>query len=716
MKNKQADKSGVNTMTFRGLFRIKSLDSILAGAEEPEHKLNRTLGPVSLTLFGIGAIIGAGIFATIGTAAAGDANRPGAGPALMLSFVITAVVCGFTALCYAEFASMVPISGSAYTYSYATLGEVVAWIIGWDLIIEYAVGNIGVAISWANYFKTLLANLKFNIFGTALDLSVKIPDWISTDYRTAEKMVDENGVNRVYSTAPHIFGKPIVFNLLAVAIVAVITIVLIWGVRESARFNAVMVGIKILVLTFFIVFGTMYIDTGNWHPFAPNGWPGISSGAAIVFFAYIGFDAVSTVAEETRNPQRNLPIGIIASLLICTVFYVVVGAVFTGLISYPDLQTKLATEQAEPLTMAIEHAVPNSSWAVGIVAFGSVIAHTAVLLVFQLGQPRIFFSMARDGLLPPVFYRVHKKFRTPHISTILTGVFVAAFAAIASIDEMVDLTNIGTLFAFILVCAGIIVLKVKDPARPRPFRVPCGWKWTIILYTGFLIAVILFPADQLSVTGKAVALVIAAIVFALSRNHIFPVLGIISCIYLIFYLPPTSWLRFAAWLNFGFVIYVGYGSVKSHLTGRHLAASPAEHDEHTAYTGMWLALIGTALLFFMRAFDIYLAAGKWLGALGDPQANESRINTLKSTEPWLQSFSLGDSAFSSIFHSGPWLQRSFFLIIPLALNAFVLCPIIIRRALRARKETGAGGLSLFITSALMALSIIYLLVVLVKGY
>jgi len=636
MGSKLADQPGVNRTTFRGLFRVKPLDAILEDAEEPEHQLKRALGPVQLTLFGIGAIIGAGIFATIGTAAAGDANRPGAGPALMVSFLITAIVCAFTALCYAEFASMVPISGSAYTYSYATLGEVIAWIIGWDLIIEYAVGNIAVAISWANYFKTLLAGL--HIPGIAPN-GILIPDWISMDYRTAAK------VPGVYENAPHIFGKPIIFNVLAVAIVALITIVLIWGIRESARFNAVMVGIKILVLTFFIVVGFTYVQPANWTPFAPNGFAGISAGAAIVFFAYIGFDAVSTVAEETRNPRRNLPIGIIASLIICTIFYAVVACVFTGLISYPELKAKLATEQAEPLTMALQHVGQQFNtdlgWAIGIVAFGSVVAHTAVLLVFQLGQPRIFFSMARDGLLPKVFYKVHPRFRTPHISTILTGVFVASFAAVASIDEMVDLTNIGTLFAFILVCAGIIVLRVKDPERPRPFRVPFGL--------------------------------------------VIPVLGIISCFYLIYYLPPTSWLRFAAWLNLGFVIYVGYGAVHSRLTGREHAERPAEHDARTAYTGAWLAIIGVALLVFMRGFDVWLEAIK-------ARAEMTGISKLTGA--------LGD-----VFRLAPWLEVSWFLIVPLALNAFVLCPIIITRALRAGRKGGGEGQA-GITSASLIVAIV----------
>lgn len=654
---------------LKNIFRTKSLDVILQDAERPEYQLRRALGPLQLTLFGIGAIIGAGIFATIGTAAAGDLSRPGAGPALMLSFVITAIACGFAALCYAEFASMVPISGSAYTYSYATLGELTAWIIGWDLIIEYAVGNVGVAISWANYFKTLLKG--FNIL---------IPDWLSMDYRTAAKIVDAAGVQTVYRDAPHLFGVPIIFNLPAIGIVAFITIILIWGVRESARFNAVMVGIKILVLTFFIVIGLKWMRPENWTPFAPNGWAGISAGAAIVFFAYIGFDAVSTVAEETKNPQRNLPIGIIASLIICTLFYIIVSVVFTGLISYPDLKAKLATEQAEPLTMALEHVSRNLGWAVGIVAFGSVIAHTAVLLVYQLGQPRIFFAMARDGLLPPVFRKVHPRFRTPHVSTIITGIAVAGVSAVASIDEMVDLTNIGTLFAFILVCVGIIVLRLKDPDRPRPFRVPSGWFWAGLLYALWAVGVFWLP---LSAAGKAVLLILSAVIFALSVNHIFPVLGILSCLYLIYYLPSNSWLRFAAWLNVGFAVYVGYGAVHSRLTGRELSDRSDDHDAYTAYVGAWLALGGIALLFFMRGLEV------WLEAFGQSTVTASLTRAR--------------AAWGTLLHAKSWLTVSWFLIVPLVINAFILCPIIIGRALRAR-QSGKAHLYLSLIPRTLGLS------------
>lgn len=516
---------------LRGIFRTKNLDDLLAATQEEGHKLKRSLGPINITLLGIGAIIGAGIFATVGTASAGDASRPGAGPSLMLSFTITAIVCAFTALCYAEMAAMVPISGSAYTYSYATLGELVAWIIGWDLILEYAIGNVAVAISWANYFRSFMQDA----FG------VNIPDWLATDFRTARK------IPGLLENAPHIFGKPIVFNLLAFGIVMLITVVLVWGIKESAGFNAGMVMIKILVLLFFIGAAFYFVSPStmekNWHPFQPNGWGGTLAGAAVVFFAYIGFDAVSTVAEETKNPARDLPIGIIASLVICTIFYVVVAAVFTGLIPYNELVRRLSTEQAEPLTMALNHVAPNARWASAVVAFGSVIAHTAVLLVFQLGQPRIFFSMARDGLLPPVFAKVHPKFKTPHVTTILTGVIVGGFAAVMSIDEMVDLTNIGTLFAFVLVCIGITILRYKDPHRHRPFRVPLG-AWFL------------------------------------------PMLGAVSCLFLMYYLPPTSWWRFVAWLMIGLSVYLSYSYSRSNI-GRGIRPEK---------TPGWLMLLGLGSL------------------------------------------------------------------------------------------------------------------------
>jgi len=532
-----------------GFLRRKAISDIMAEAEGQGTGLKRVLGPGNLVLLGIGAIIGAGIFATVGTAAVGDAARPGAGPALIISFVLTGVACGFAALCYAEFASMVPISGSAYTYAYTTLGELVAWIIGWDLIIEYAVGNIAVAISWSGYFDQMMKGLGFHI-----------PAWLTIDYRTAfqgehvwrvvemlksgvsidsiteyfaavEKVrgfltdkadfaTIQAGVAKAHAAvtnAPHVGGIPIIFNLPAVLIVLAITAVLVVGIRESAAFNAVMVFIKLAVLALFVIVGVFYIEQKNYTPFAPGGWAGIQAGAAIVFFAYIGFDSVSTVAEECKNPGRDMPIGIIGSLVVCTVIYIAVAAVLTGMV---PLSAFTQENKAEPLTVALNwHKL---AWISGIVAFGSVVAHTCVLLVFQLGQPRIFFSMSRDGLLPRVFAAVHPRFRTPHVTTIVTGLLVAAFAAFTNIDEMVDLTNIGTLFAFMLVCAGVIILRYREPDRPRPFKVPF-MPWT-------------------------------------------PILGIVSCLYLATGLPGVTWWRFAIWLGVGLVIYFLYGFRKSALT------------------------------------------------------------------------------------------------------------------------------------------------------
>lgn len=502
-----------NKQMLQRLFRRKNLDDLLAQAADSEKGLKKVLGAFDLVLLGIGAIIGTGIFATVGTAALGDADRPGAGPAMMISFVITCVACAFTALCYAEFAAMVPISGSAYTYSYATLGELIAWIIGWDLIIEYAVGNVAVAISWAGYFKQLVEGISIG------GHSIKIPLWLCNNYTSVFSLPDPSDQakyqaalefkHQVVAAAPHIAGIPIIFNLPAVFIVLAITAILVVGIKESVRFNTLMVITKVAILIFFIVVGAFYVKPANWVPFAPNGMKGILAGASVIFFAYIGFDAVSTVAEETKNPKRDMPIGIIGSLLICTFFYIVVAAVLTGMIPYKNL----AEGSAEPLAIALKYNHLNV--AAGIVAFGAVIANTAVLLVFQLGQPRIFFSMGRDGLLPPVFSKIHPKFKTPHVTTILTGVLVAATAAVSSIEAMVDLTNIGTLFAFILVCVGIIILRVKDPNRERPFRAPFG--------------------------------------------HVVPVLGILSCILLIYYLPITSVIRFIVWLAIGLVVYFLYG-------------------------------------------------------------------------------------------------------------------------------------------------------------
>ncbi|MGH2625997.1 MAG: amino acid permease, partial [Anaerolineales bacterium] len=487
--------------------------------------LRRSLTKWHLTALGVGATIGAGIFATTGTAIVGDPARPGAGPAIILSYLLTAVACGFAALCYAEFASMVPVSGSAYTYAYASLGELVAWIIGWDLIIEYAVGNIGVAIGWSGHFRELISH-----FGLAL------PAWLATDYRSAfaaAAQVAQGATDpsmqylaSAVTEAPRIFGVAFIANLPAFLVVAVLTVVLVVGVRESANTNNAMVLLKIGVILFFIAVGVFLIRPSNWTDpaqggFAPNGLAGISAGAAIIFFSYIGFDAVSTAAEETQNPARDMPFGIIMSLAVCTVLYIALSAVMTGMAPWRNLGTP------EPMITALRYAEgPPALLNVSrfIIAFGAVMAMGSVLLVFQLGQPRIFFSMARDGLLPPFLAKVHPRFKTPYVGTILTGLFVASFAAFANIAEVVDLTNIGTLFAFILVSAGVIVLRYLEPERHRPFRVP----------------------------GAPLT----------------PLISIAACFYLMINLPGITWKRFGIWLAAGLVLYFLYGIRHSRLGRR----------------------------------------------------------------------------------------------------------------------------------------------------
>ncbi|MGB2868817.1 MAG: amino acid permease [Bacteroidota bacterium] len=499
------------------VFRRKDLDKIKEDAEASgEGHLKRSLGAVDLVALGIGAIIGTGIFAVIGTAAAGSAGHLGAGPGVSLSFIITAVACAFCALCYAEFAALVPISGSAYTYSYATLGEVVAWIIGWDLIIEYAVGNVAVAIGWAAYFHQLFDGL-----------GVHIPAWLSVDYRSANQAADVIAGGGTLSpdltlpyeawlSHPSVLGIPLIFNFLAVLIVAAVTWLLVIGIKESARANNIMVALKLVILLFFIGVGAMYVKPENWSPFMPNGFAGVWTGASLIFFAFIGFDAISTAAEECKNPGRDMPIGIIGSLIVCTVIYIATAAVLTGMQPWHQLGV------ADPLASAFAQLGLN--WAAGIISLGAVISMTAVLLVFQLGQPRIFFSMSRDGLLPKYFAKVHPKYQTPHLTTIWTGVVVAAISAIANINEIVELTNIGTLFAFVLVCAGIIILRRTDPDRPRVFRTP-------------FVPVV-------------------------------PLLGIGMCIYLMIGLPTITWIRFGVWLVVGLALYFTYGFWNSHLRER----------------------------------------------------------------------------------------------------------------------------------------------------
>ncbi len=521
------------------LFRTKSPDLLIAEAAAPERQMKRTLTAFDLTCIGIGAVIGTGIFALIGTAIAGQTfptrletpvlnfiqawlsgadvvlGRAGAGPAVAISLFVAALACGFAALCYAELASMIPVSGSAYTYSYATLGEIVAWIIGWDLILEYAVGNMAVAVGWSGYFVKLCGSL----FG------LKFPLWAVTDYRTAGDLIkNSSDALKDFSstTLPVIAGHPIALNLPALLIVAFVTALLIYGIRESAKTNTWIVITKVAVVIFFISFGAFMVHPTNWHPYVPNGFTGVMSGAAIIFFAFIGFDAVSTTAEETKNPRRDMPIGIIASLIICTLLYVLMGTVLTGIKRY-------SVYLGDPAAAATAFA--SQPWAEALVSAGALAGMTSVLLVFQLGQPRIFMAMARDGLLPQYFAKIHPRFRTPYVTTIWTGVVVGGVAMLADIGSLSDLTNIGTLFAFILVCVGVAVLRRTDAVRLRPFRVP------------------LVP--------------------------LFPIVGVILCFVLMLSLPVLTWIRFVVWLVIGLLIYFLY-SVRHSKLRRGIEVGPTE--------------------------------------------------------------------------------------------------------------------------------------------
>ena len=492
---------------MRHIFKRKPISELLP---EDEHGLRRVLGAGDLIMLAIGAVIGAGIFGAIGTAAAGQTDasgnviRYGAGPALVFSFLLLGGACALAALCYAELAAMIPQAGSAYAYTYATLGELVAWIIGWDLVLEYAVGNVAVAISWGDYFTTLLRGV-----------GLSLPVWLTTGYRTA--LLSSNPeTSGLLDSAPHLAGMPILVNLPAFGIVMVITWMLLRGAKESARANNIMVVVKLVALALFIAVGATHLNAANYTPFAPNGFTGIHQGAAIVFFAYIGFDAISTAAEETRDPKRNLPIGILGGLAICTVIYVLVGFVLTGMVPYTELAV------ADPLAHALERAgFETVGW---IVALGAAVSMTAVLLVFQYGQPRIFFAMARDGLLPAWAAKVHPVRRIPYTTTLITGIVVALASLIGDAAETYDLTNIGTLFAFALVSIGVLVLRVTEPDRPRPFKVPFVW-----------------PVALLSTA---------------------------ACLFIMVGLPKQAWERFFLWLAIGILIYVFYGYRHSRLRQR----------------------------------------------------------------------------------------------------------------------------------------------------
>lgn len=566
---------------------------ILSHAQDEKvgGEMRKDLGVRDLTSLGIAAIVGAGIFSTIGNAAFEG------GPAVSLLFIFSAIACGFSALCYAQFASSIPLSGSAYTYAYASFGELIAWIIGWDLIMEYAVGNIAVAISWSGYFVGLLSGL-----------GISIPEYLAIDYLSASRGFREvtellaSGVDpslvsgemteayRAWTTAPMIGGLRLIADIPAFAIVAAVTWLVFVGIHESKTAGNIMVLLKIAILLVVIAVGAFYVDPGNWNPFAPNGISGVLKGVSGVFFAYIGFDAISTTAEECKNPQRDLPRSMIYSLLITTILYVAISLVLTGMVSYHFLGV------ADPLAFVFEEL--NLTWLSGIIALSAVIAMASVLLVFQVGQPRIWMSMSRDGLLPPVFSRLHKKYRTPGFSTIVTGILVAVPSLFMNLTEVTDLTSIGTLFAFVLVSGGILLIDGhKEPVGnlggkgTGKFRVPYfdSRKWLPLIWLSvFLILLTLDMEDLRAIAdfSKAngetfwdvlkhkiphIAFLIVAVSVTYAaiakRLSLIPVLGLLTNFYLMSQLGITNWLRFIIWLAIGLVIYFSYGVRKSKLKG-----------------------------------------------------------------------------------------------------------------------------------------------------
>ncbi|HTI63473.1 MAG TPA: amino acid permease [Gemmatimonadaceae bacterium] len=515
-----------------GLWSKKSIARLQAeaAAEGQEVTLRRALGALNLTMLGIGAIIGAGIFVLTGTAAAQYA-----GPAIVLSFILAGLGCLFAGLCYAEFSAMIPIAGSAYTYGYATLGELIAWIIGWDLILEYLFGAATVAVGWSGYFVAFVGELglklptqwtqaPLNVVGThtlVRNLMCVSPD--------GSAVAATNGACAAGSVL-----TPGMINLPAIVLVALMSTLLVIGIKESASFNNVIVFIKVAIVIAVIGFGFVYVNTANWHPFIPTntgefghyGWSGIARGAAVVFFAYIGFDAVSTAAQEARNPQKDMPIGILSSLAICTVLYILMALVMTGLAHYTELNVP------HPVFVAIDKAGPALHWLTYFINIGAILGLASVVLVMLMGQPRIFFSMSRDGLLPATFGKVHRKFQTPYVTTIVTGVVAAIVAGLFPIALLGELVSIGTLLAFVIVCFGVMILRYTRPNIPRPFRTP------------------MVPAV--------------------------PILGILICGYMMYTLPPDTWLRLIVWMAIGLVIYFTYSIRHSRVA--QLPPEPATGD------------------------------------------------------------------------------------------------------------------------------------------
>lgn len=572
---------------INSIFRKKSLERISRDAAEGyadghgSGGLTKVLNVRDLTFMGIAAVVGAGIFSTIGTAA-----KDG-GPGISLLFILTAVTCGFSALCYAEFASRIPIAGSAYTYAYVAFGELIAWIIGWALILEYAIGNIVVAIAWSGYFNNLL--LGFNIH---------LPGWLITDPGTARAaflaaqdtlskggVMDEMGraAIRTWNSAPTIGGAHVIMNIPAFIIVCIIAYITYIGIRESKKTTNAMVIFKISVVILVIVLGCFFVKTANWVPFLPNGFSGVLKGVSAVFYAYIGFDAISTTAEECTDAQRDLPKGMIYSLLICTVLYILIALVLTGMVNYTELGV------TDPLAFVFNRV--HQKWIGYFISASAVVATTSVLLVFQLGQPRIWMSMSRDGLLPKAFGKIHKKYHTPWFSTIVTGIIVAVPTLFMDSGLMTQLTSIGTLFAFVLVSWGVLVLPRQEGVRTRGFRLPYvdGRYIVPVLFAAFLflfrerlgtalrhitevgLQEVLFLVYTILATGLTLATVV-------KRYSVIPVLGVLFCAYLLIEIPAIAWEWFFVWMIFGLTIYFLYGYRKSQLNmpERVRTAVPAE--------------------------------------------------------------------------------------------------------------------------------------------
>lgn len=563
---------------MRALFRRKPIHSL--EEQEAQTGLQKALNVRDLTAFGIAAIVGAGIFSTIGNAAASG------GPAITLLFIFTAVACGFSALCYAQFASSVPVSGSAYTYAYVSFGELIAWIIGWDLLLEYAIGNIAVAISWSDYLTGFLGGFGWNI-----------PEYLTMDYLSASRAFKEAGgllaqgaspealpeaVRPGYlawTQAPSLGGLRLIADFPALLIVLVITVLIYIGIRETRRANNIMVVLKLAVVVGVIAIGFFYVHPENWSPFSPNGFGGVMKGVAAVFFAYIGFDAISTTTEECRNPRRDLPRAIIYSLVICTILYVLIALVLTGMAPYNELAV------GDPLAFVFQHI--GLKWASGVIAFTALIAMAGVLLVFQLGQPRIWMSMSRDGLLPPAFARIHPRFKTPSFSTVVTGFVVAVPALFMNLTEVTDLTSIGTLFAFVIVCGGVLLMK--DDGQSQGYKVPyingryivplllagaaaySMWAypdaWTAFFGRGSEESFFTWSAFRHKIPYLIFGLVALAVaVLSFLRNlSLIPVLGLLSCLYLMSELGYTNWMRFLIWLAAGLLVYFLYSRRNSKL-------------------------------------------------------------------------------------------------------------------------------------------------------